>query len=109
MIKKELKEKPSFKWNRYNFIRKRNDQEYVLYNCSTNNFMVMVEDVKELIINNINSVDQISSTHPQLFHSLKKKKFIVDEHFDEVKDTIKRMKKSARSSDCSSIRPLIVI
>lgn len=99
MIKKELKEKPSFKWNRYNFIRKRNDQEYVLYNCSTNNFMVMVEDVKELIINNINSVDQISSTHPQLFHSLKKKKFIVDEHFDEVKDTIKRMKKSARSSD----------
>lgn len=89
----------SLRWNRYNYIKKENDNDYLLFNCSTNNHMYMVEEVKELIVDNINSVNQIESIHPDLYHFLKKKTFIVNERFDEVKDAISRMKKKLNFSD----------
>jgi uncharacterized protein len=87
------------KWNKYNYIKKNKDNEYLLFNCSTNNLMYMVEEVKELIVDNINSIGQIESIHPQLYYFLKKKKFIVDERFDEVKDAISRIKKNLNPLD----------
>jgi uncharacterized protein len=88
------------RWNRYNYIKKNSDNEYLLFNCSTNNHMYMIEKVKELIDDNRHSVNQIESKHPELYHFLKKKKFIVNDRFDEIEDAISQMKKSLYSSDC---------
>lgn len=87
------------KWNKYNYIKKNNNNEYILFNCSTNNIMYMTEEVKVLVVDNINSINQIEWIHPDLFHFLKKKKFIVNDSFNEVKDAICRIKKTINSSD----------
>ncbi len=87
------------KWNRYNYIKNNNNNEYLLFNCSTNNHMYMLEEVKQLIVNNLNSINQIESIHPELYHFLKKKKFIINNRFDEVKDVINRIQKDFNSSN----------
>jgi uncharacterized protein len=80
------------KWNRYNYIKKNSDNEHLLFNCLTNNHMCMVEEIKKIIEDNINSVNKIESIHPELFNFMKSKEFIIDESFDETEDAIKRIK-----------------
>lgn len=89
----------TLKWNRYNFIAKNNDDTYLLFNCSTNNLMYMVEEVKKLIVDNMNNVNQIELNHPDLYSFLKKKMFIVNDHFDELKDAINQIQNNLNYSD----------
>ena len=87
------------RWNKYNYIKKNKNNEYLLFNCSTNNHMYMVREIKELIESNIDTVEQIESIHPQLYDFLKQKQFIVDDNFNEVRDAIRRMKQDLNSAD----------
>lgn len=97
--KDSCENRSSLKWNRYNYIKKENNNNYLLFNSSTNNYMFMVEEIKELINDNMYSVNKIESIHPDLYFFLKKKMFIVDEHFDEVKAAIIQIKKERNLSD----------
>lgn len=87
------------KWSRYNFIKKNNDNEYLLFNCSTNNHMYMVREINDLIVNHMNSIEQIKPMHPELYDFLENKKFIVPENFDEIKNAITRIQNNLRSPD----------
>lgn len=92
-------EKISSKWNKYNFIAEKDEKVYTLFNSSTNNLMFMLKEVKEIIVDNINSIGKIRLIHPDLYFFLKKKEFIVDDDFDEVKDAINRIQNNPVFSD----------
>lgn len=87
------------RWNRYNYIKKNNDNEYLLFNCSTNNHLYMVREIKELLVDHMDSVERIESVHPHLYDYLKKKEFIVNGDFDEIQDAAIRIQNNLRSSD----------
>lgn len=88
-----------FKWSRYNYFRKNCDNEFLLFNCSTNNYMYMIKDVKDIIVENMNSVEKIELINSKLYHFLIRGRFIVNEGFDEVKDAINRMKRKLNLSN----------
>lgn len=84
------------KWNKYNFIERKNNNEFFLYNCLTDRIMLLENEVKKLIEDNLNSMDQIALINPELYHLLLNQEFIVNDSFDEVKDAINRMQKKSR-------------
>lgn len=85
------------KWNRYNYIKRNSDNEFLLFNCSTNNHMYMVKEVKDLLVGNIKTLNKLELIHPTLFYFLINKKFVVSKDFDEVKDAIKQMEQNLNS------------
>jgi len=87
------------KWNRYNFIMKQDDNNYLIYNCLTNRLMDMSLEMKKIIDDNTNSISQLASINPKLFRNLKKNKFIVNDKFDEVEVAIRNLKKNANPTD----------
>ena len=88
------------KWSRYNnFIEKNNDDDYILFNCSTNNYIYLKKEVKELLVDTMYDVSRIESIQPELYNSLKKNEFIINDRFDELKDAINRIQNNPNYSD----------
>jgi uncharacterized protein len=81
------------KWNRYNAIIENGDQQYLLYNCATDNLMVFIEEIKKIIEENIHSIDRIKKIHPPLFKYLLDKDFIIDDQLNETKIAIEKKEK----------------
>lgn len=98
-LQHQHQEDRSLKWNRYNYIKRNKGGEWLLYNCSTNNRMYMVKEIEDLIVRNMDSINRIESIHPKLYSFLKKKKFIVNDSFDEVKGAISQIKRDLNSAE----------
>lgn len=91
------------KWSKYNALIDNGDSKYLLYNCSTDNLMIFVEDIKNIISQNVNTPEQIERVHPSLFQNLLDNQYIIDESVDEVENLIKEKEKELSSGETFKI------
>ena len=66
----------------------------VLYNCFTDELIVLLPEVLELILNSQSNFDTLSQTHPDLYKTLIKKGMLIDDNTDESKNVIETWKKT---------------
>jgi uncharacterized protein len=65
-------------WSKYNRIFKINNNVYVIYNYAWNKAVYLVPELKSIVEQHVQSVDELELIHPTLFQNLVKAKIVVE-------------------------------
>ncbi len=87
------------KWSSYNLLHKKDSTTYVLYNYANDSIIFLVPKLAEIIKKHKNEVKELSLIHPDLYHELIKKEFIIDKNIKEQKEVLSKVTKHLESSD----------
>lgn len=83
----------------YNIIFKEDDY-YVLYNCASNNALVLTTSLYDLFDSHTNKVDDLHAIHPSFYKELCDKKFLIQEKLQESDNVIQEIKNKLESPSC---------
>lgn len=86
-------------WNKYNLIVRNGKDQYLLYKSTDDRLMVCFKDVKDILEENMNYVDEIAKIHPDLYKYLEDNGFILPDDIDETEQFIESIRKSDQSEE----------
>lgn len=92
----------NMKLSKYNYIVK-NGENYILYNCYTDQFMFLLPELNNLLHEYKNSIEELDKIHPDFFQCLLKNSFIIESNVDEAKEQIEKWEKEERSKKSFTI------
>lgn len=96
--KKELSSKNDIinikplKWHKYNSILNEGADKHIIFNCSTNKILYIDSIIKQIVTENIDSINNIKEQYYPLYSVLLQKEFIIPSEFNETEDAISQMK-----------------
>lgn len=71
------------KWSNYNITHKSSKGEFIIYNYATNQVLILVPELYELIDNMKNRIEDLALIHPDFYKTLSDKKFIINDNINE--------------------------
>ncbi len=87
----------------YNY-EEDNGDNYILYNCRTNELLFLNEDLKRIWLDNsMSQLDRIGEIHPNFFDYLIDKGFVVPNSMDEQADVLSKLHDEDKSEEYFSI------
>lgn len=87
------------KWSKYNSFFETDQSMFLIYNCNSEKLMIVVEDIKKILDENINQVEKLKTIHPELYAYLLDNKFIIENEFNETEEIIQKMKRESSSPE----------
>jgi len=79
------------KWSRYNYIYKKDNKIYILYNYAFDTVIFILKDLIDIVIESKENIDDLAFIHPDLYKKLLKKKFLVNEDIEEEVEELKNL------------------
>lgn len=84
-------------WSKYNRIYNIDNGRYAIYNYAWDKTIFIVKELADIVLNNLNNIDALSSIHPTFYNALLSNGMIVETLFDEIEKVKHNIIKSLSS------------